>query len=252
VSIPALVLGASLVLLSAAAAFKLWRVQQGLHRAEAGLSRVRRDLANLFNQWEALQGLYVDLDLRSSLPRTRGWAASPDFLGSLARHAIQTRPKVIVECGSGVSTVVLCRICELNGVGHVYSLEHLPDHAERTRSELRRHGLDRHGDIIDAPLIHHVLAGKEWAWYRLDDLPSVPVDMLVIDGPPEGTGPCARYPAGPLLFPRLAPGASVFLDDAQRKDERETVALWLREGPELRCDWLPLEKGCAVLRKAGS
>jgi hypothetical protein len=76
--------------------------------------------------------------------------------------------------------------------------------------------------------------------------------MLVIDGPPGGTGPRARYPAGPLLFPRLTSGAAVFLDDAQRKDERETVSQWFREYPDLCCDRLPLERGCAVLRKAGS
>ena len=76
--------------------------------------------------------------------------------------------------------------------------------------------------------------------------------MLVIDGPPETTGPLARYPAGPLLFPRLKPGASIFIDDAHRHDEKEAVARWLRERPDLTCTWVPSEKGCAVLRQAGA
>jgi predicted O-methyltransferase YrrM len=246
-TIPTLALGALLALLSAAAIFKIWRVHQGLYRVEAKLSRIQREFQNLFVQGEALNGLYADLTFRKSLPPTRGWAASPDFLGVLARHVIQARPKVILECGSGVSTVVLARTCELNGIGHVYSLEHLPDFAERTRSELHRHGLAGHSEILDAPLTRHTLDGSEWSWYGLQALPPIQFDMLVIDGPPGAIGPLARYPAGPLLFPHLKPGASVFLDDAHRKDEQDAVARWLRERPDLACNWVSSEKGCAVL-----
>jgi len=249
-TIPALALGAVPTLLSAAAIFKIWRIRQALYRSEARLSRIQRESQNLFVQGEALYGLYADLGFRRSLPSTRGWAASPDFLSVLAHHVLQARPKVILECGSGVSTVVLARACELNGMGRVYSLEHLPDFAERARSELHRHGLDGHGEIIDAPLMRHSLEGMEWSWYGLQELPPIQVDMLVIDGPPKATGPLARYPAGPLLFPHLNPGASVFLDDAHRQDEQDAVARWLRERPDLICNWVPSEKGCAILRAA--
>lgn len=249
-TIPVLVLGALLALLSAAALFKIWRVHQGLYRVEAKLARLQREIQSLFVQGEALNGLYADLAFRRSLPPTRGWAASPDFLGVLARHVMQARPKVILECGSGVSTVVLARACELNGIGHVYSLEHQADFAERTRSELHRHGLAGHGEILDAPLTRHTFDGREWSWYGLQALPSIPFDMLVIDGPPETTDPLARYAAGPLLFPHLTPGASIFLDDALREGEKEAVARWLREQPDLTCTWVSSEKGCAVLRKA--
>lgn len=251
-TIPALALGALLALLSAAVLFKILRVQQALHRVEATLSRLQRESQNLFAQGEALNGLYADLAFRKSLPPTRGWAASPDFLSILARHVFQARPKVILECGSGVSTVVLARACELNGTGRVYSLEHVAEFAERTRSELTRHGLAAHGEILDAPLTRHTFDGREWSWYGLQALPPIQFDMLVIDGPPGTTGPLARYPAGPLLFPHLKPDSSVFLDDARRQDEKETVARWLRERPDLISTWVPSEKGCAVLRKAGA
>ena len=248
-TISALALGALLVLLSAAVLFKIWRVHQGLYRVESQLGRLRRDSQNLFVQGEALNALYKDLDFRKSLSPTRGWSASPDFLGIIARHVTEARPKAILECGSGVSTVVLARACELNGVGRVYSLEHQAVFAERSRSELQRHGLSEHSEILEAPLTPHTLDGREWSWYRLDALPSIKFDMLVIDGPPETTGPLARYPAGPLLFPHLTPGASVFLDDAHRDDEKEAVARWVRERPDLTCIWVPSEKGCAVLRQ---
>jgi len=88
----------------------------------------------------------------------------------------------------------------------------------------------------------------EKSWYDLSGLPEVSIDMIVIDGPPETTGPLARYPAGVLLFPKLAQKACVFLDDADRPAEREAVSLWLHRYPELTHTQVPCEKGLAILR----
>jgi hypothetical protein len=71
--------------------------------------------------------------------------------------------------------------------------------------------------------------------------------MLVLDGPPQATREQARYPAGPLLFPHLAPQAAIFLDDAARADEAAIVQRWRQEFPALELSSLSCEKGCAVL-----
>lgn len=206
--------------------------------------------ATLFRQLEALDGLQRELQLDRSLPRTRGWAGSPDFLLELARHARSARPQVVVECSSGASTVVLARCMQLQGAGQVYSLEHDAVYAAQTRAELARHGLSGWAQVIDAPLRAHPLQGETWPWYDTAHLPaSLPIDMLVIDGPPQATGKLARYPAGPLLFPRLAPGAAVFLDDAARSDEQAILRRWRSEMPLLRQSQLACEKGCAKLLK---
>ncbi|MET0322602.1 MAG: class I SAM-dependent methyltransferase, partial [Duganella sp.] len=202
----------------------------------------------LFRQVEALHGLYVELDLRQSLPPTRGWAASPDFLLELARHARSAQPSVVVECSSGVSTLVLARCLQRQRRGMLYSLEHDPVYAQQTREALRRHGLQDWAQVIVAPLRPQQAAGATWTWYDLGALPAtLPIDLLVIDGPPQATGPLARYPAGPLLFPRLAAGATVFLDDAARPDERAAVQRWGVEFPALAQSARTCEKGCAVL-----
>src|SRR4029453_6873879 len=73
------------------------------------------DLWRHFRQLEALVGLHAILRPDRDLPETRGWSASPDFLLGLVAHAMATRPRVIVECGSGVSTVLLARCLSLNG-----------------------------------------------------------------------------------------------------------------------------------------
>ena len=210
--------------------------------------QTHHDSTGLFRQMEALQGLYVELDLKHSLPPTRGWAASPDFLLELARHARSARPATVVECSSGTSTLVLARCMQLNGAGMVFSLEHDPEYALSTRAQLRRHGLEDWAQVLYAPLRPHLLNDEKWPWYDISGLPAwLKIDLLVIDGPPQATRPLARYPAGPLLFKSLARGASVFLDDAARPDERTALQRWQKEFPALEQSSRPCEKGCAVL-----
>lgn len=239
-------LAALLLLVSLAALHKLRRVHLLLH--DIG-DHSRQDTAALFRQVEALHGLYVDLDLRHSLPATRGWAASPDFLAELATHVRSERPRVVVECSSGASTLVIARCLQLNGGGRVYSLEHDPLYARQTRMQLARHGLGEYAEVLDAPLCELTLDGARHEWYDHALLPPMaPIDLLVIDGPPQDTCEQARYPAGPLLFPKLGPSAAVFLDDAKRPAEAASVARWRAAFPALMLDMRHCEKGCAVLR----
>jgi len=224
---------------------KLRRAHLLLHDVRDNINRAH---AVQFRQLEALQGLYAELAPQCSLPPTRGWAGSPDFLLELCRHTRTARPQVVVECSSGVSTVVLARCLQRNGTGMLYSFEHDHDYARETRAHLQRHGLQDWARVLDAPLIPHQLDGEDWPWYHLAALPAgAKIDLLVIDGPPQATRRLARYPAGPLLFPRLAPGGAVFLDDAHRPDEQQALARWRAAFPQLQQSDLACEKGCAVL-----
>ena len=239
---------AASLLLTLYALHKMRNVHLLLHQLR---DQSHADAHQLFRQLEALQGLYVDLGLTHSLPGTRGWAASPDFLLELARHAIAHRPAVTVECGSGTSTLVLARCMQINGHGKVYTLEHNADFAQQTRAQLERHGLSDWAVVLVAPVRTLYLGAAPWQWYAHEVLPpGLSIDLLAIDGPPLATGAMARYPAGPVLFPRLAPHAAVFLDDAARPDERRILARWEREFPSLQQTDRSCEKGCAVLTTA--
>lgn len=207
-----------------------------------------QDTGALYHQLETLLGLYVDLGLTKSLPSTRDWAASPDFLMELVSHALHKKPATIVECSSGTSTVVLARCMQINGRGKVYSLEHDPIYAQQTRAQLARHGLSEFAEVLVAPLQPMNSGAEKWSWYEFAVLPeTLSIDMLVIDGPPKTTGALARYPAGPALFPRLAQDAAVFLDDANRDDETAIMKRWKQEFPHMTQSMKYCEKGCAVL-----
>lgn len=211
--------------------------------------QARSEATAQYRQLERLLGLYVDLGLSKSLPTTRGWAASPDFLMEILRYAQAEKPRVVVECSCGTSTVVLARCMQMNGGGKVYSLEHDPVYAQETRVELARHGLSEFAEVLIAPLHLQMLNGESWTWYGAQVLPpTLQIDMLVIDGPPQGTGRMARYPAGPVLFPKLGKQSAVFLDDAAREDEKALLQRWQQEFPALRQSQRFCEKGCALLR----
>lgn len=224
---------------------KARRAHQKLFEAER-LANDRCD--NLYAQFEALLALYHDLKPVASFPGTRGWAGSPDFLRHIARTAATHKPYNIVECSSGTSTIVLARSAQLNNQGHVYSLEHDPVYAGRTRAELKRQGLEGFATVLDAPLREYKLGEASHLWYETGNLPTQ-IDLLVIDGPPMTTQALARYPAIPILHARFASNIKVLLDDAARPDEQAAVMRWKEQfGMEHDQD-LHAEKGIASLRR---
>ena len=206
---------------------------------------------NTFRQIEALMGLYAELGLRHALPPTRGWAASPDFLRNLVMYVLGNSPCTVVECSSGVSTIVLARCMEIVGRGHVYSLENSAEFVTKTQALLRLHGLERFASVLHAPLVPISLVGWSGQWYSHDVLPKeLRIDLLVVDGPPSFVSEMARYPAIPVLHGRINPLAAVFLDDADREAEKVTVKRWLGEFTDLSRMEVPrCEKGCAALIK---
>lgn len=197
---------------------------------------------------EAVLRLGEALGLEQGLPYVRHWSAAPDFLALLVEHLRRVRPAVIVECGSGLSTLILARVCALEGRGRIWSLEHEPDCAAQTREALARYGLERVATVLAAPLRRYRLGAEEYDWYDLSGLPASAIDLLVVDGPPGRLGPLARYPALPLLYGRLAPGCTIFLDDAHRPDEQAIVARWCAEYRDLTLERPATARGCAVLR----
>jgi predicted O-methyltransferase YrrM len=214
-------------------------------------SRLDTEFKHTFRQFEALQNLSTMLPTSEVLPATRGWAASPDLLLVLVDQLIAQRPSLIVECGSGASTLWLALALRRFGIdGRIIALDHDPAFAAKTRNFLARHGVSDLADVRDAPLEDFSLADGTYSWYARrawKDLTGI--DLLFVDGPPAATGAKARYPALPLLREALHPAATVVLDDLVVPDMRETLRLWLDEYPGFGSAILPLEKQAAVLRQ---
>jgi predicted O-methyltransferase YrrM len=185
-----------------------------------------------------------------ALPATRHWVASPDLLVHLARAVLDRRPGVVVECGSGVSTLVIARALQLNGSGRVHALECVPPFAEMTRERIGRAGLSDLVEVVDAQLVPAGEGGP--LWY---DAPSVaalpdPIDLIFVDGPQSRDG-ASRAPVLDGLLPRLAPGGAVLFDDARRPDMEALRKQIRRRFPDWVQTRLPAEKGALLFVRPG-
>jgi len=220
-----------------------------VRRVEAGFGM---EIKQTFRQLEALQNLSALLPATDVLPATRGWAASPDLLLVLVDLVITERPSLVVECGSGASTLWLAlamRRFEIKG--RIIALDHDPVFGGKTRCLLARHDVGDLAEVRDAPLESFSLGGETYSWYARrawEDLTGI--DLLFVDGPPAATGDRARYPALPLLSGSLSPAATVVLDDLVVPDMQEVLRLWHDAYPEFGSEVLPLEKQAAVLRRS--
>ena len=213
---------------------------------------IKKEIKQTFRQLEALQNLSAVLPANDVLPATRGWAASPDLLMVLVDLVITERPSLVVECGSGASTLWLALAMRRFGIdGRIVALDHDPVFGGKTRDLLARHDVRDLAEVRDAPLESFSLDGETYSWYARrawEDLTGI--DLLFVDGPPATTGHQARYPALPLLSGSLSPVATVVLDDLVVPDMQKVLRRWLDAYPDFGSEILPLEKQAAVLRRS--
>jgi predicted O-methyltransferase YrrM len=194
--------------------------------------------------------LHALIPVRGVLPESRGWAASPDLLLTYIGQILNGAPDLVVECGSGLSTLWAALALEtLGGTGRVVALEHDPRFLAGTRASLEAHGVAHRAEVRHAPIDEVVVGERRQPWYAPSALNGLDgIGVLFVDGPIGSLDPQARYPAVPLMRGRLRPGAAILLDDADRPEEKDVVAHWLSDWPELDSQVLRLEKGAVLLR----
>jgi predicted O-methyltransferase YrrM len=206
----------------------------------------------IIRQTEALLSLFSVLKPSLPLPETRGSAVSPDLMKRVAETIYARRPSLVFEAGSGVSTLFMAYCLRQIGRGRVIALEHDTQYLKSTWELLALHGVEDFATVVHAPLREIDVGGEQWLWYDTTRLPlDEQIDLVVVDGPPGTIGPMARYPALPVLFEHLEPGATIIVDDANRPDEQRVVERWCREYSEaITCDFVALDKGAYVIHKS--
>ena len=186
------------------------------------------------------------------MPELGDWAMSASTLVWMLDRISGSSIRTILECGSGSSTVWFATaLAHRGGEGQVIALESSAEFAEFTRAELARHGLQDRAVVLHAPLVDTVVPGRaDQLWFDISVLPDMPpVDLLFVDGPVGGIAPQIRYPAFPLLADRLAPGATVVLDDTGRQHEAAIAKLWKQESFSGRrlCELRRLDRAIAFV-----
>ena len=87
------------------------------------MSPDKKTLESLVHPPASYLTLVNQLALDAGIPYVDQWSACADFLELIVDHVLQAKPATLLECGSGLTTLVLARACQLNGTGHLYSLE---------------------------------------------------------------------------------------------------------------------------------
>lgn len=182
------------------------------------------------------------------------WSLGGNTLNFLEKQIQFTKPKVILEFGSGISTVCLTRYMqELHGHSdrvYVFSVEQDAVFAQTTKELLESLDLDKYCQIIHAPICEQRVKGIQTICYNLEDsslkemLADRSLEMVVIDGP---SGAGSRFGTLPLIKPFLSPKTWFFLDDALRDRELYIAQLWERLFPEIQVyGILLIEKGLLI------
>lgn len=156
------------------------------------------------------------------------WTLPRATAEALLKRLDERQPKLIVECGSGNSTVLLNDWAARNDA-KVISLEHEMEYFTRTWRALEARDLDTDG-LRFCPLEETSDDHFSYVWYgaKMEGLlrslyDGARADFVLVDGPP---GTVGRYGAMPALWPLLAEKWELWLDDYQRTHEQQVLDAW--------------------------
>ena len=161
-----------------------------------------------------------------------GWTMSPHFGKLIAQIVSSHHPDTVVECGSGTSTIFTAHaLNKYNTSGEIYVLEHMKKYKYKTDKLIQNHSCASRTQVILAPLCEHKIEDREQLWYdvTVGDSGVKSIDFLLVDGPPNETGPMARYPAVPILKPLLSDDCVILVDDGDRPDVEKAVHKWAKD-----------------------
>ena len=192
-------------------------IKQAVRRRQ--LNRAISRIANLAEHQMPSRDLLSELIIGWD---NEGYVANLDYLEEVARSSIETTGNIL-ECGSGVTTLLLGILCDRRPI-QVWSLEHSLDWQKRIARVLETIGISG-ARVCFSPLVDY---GK-FKWY---DPPMLQMpeqfSLVICDGPP-GTTKGGRYGLLPVMYDRLAQESRILLDDAGRPGEMALINQWVTE-----------------------
>lgn len=212
---------------------------------------VSRVVANASKQVEAFLSIQRFLESGAPILEFHGWPISPDLGAFLIQLSSDVKYDLIIEFGSGTSTVLLARALQLRHsaspnnveieVGHlcgkVYTFEHDAGFLAATQRMVGAHSLDAQVCLNLSPLREWEDETGSYTHYDAEDvLARLGRELnngrgqrilVLVDGPPGTACLHSRYPAVPKVFEHLSRAdIDLVLDDASRSQEQAIIELW--------------------------
>lgn len=191
----------------------------------------RRKYRNELRDLNALIELNALLDIY--VPWSKS-GISPRHLKIILNDIAVNNRSVIVECGSGISTLYIASLLKQNSIknGKIYSIDHNKEWIDVLRHYLNVLDIRNFVELIHAPLKLFDHNFKAVSWYDSnilkDKTDEISIDQLIVDGPPAYKNDIqySRFPAVPFFEDKFSKNYSVFLDDTDRKAEKQILKTW--------------------------
>lgn len=217
------------------------KLRQSLERT------VKSEMLNAAQQLEAFMGVRNFINHGERLSGMHGWPISPDFALYLIELIDGNDYDLILEFGSGTSTVIiaktLARIARHNHGKPAtvqVAFEHLGQYHAKTHANLQQTGLLDAVQVVLAPLTpYQEPNGNTYSYYSCHatlemlaktlSVANLKI-LMVVDGPPASTGKHARYPAVLAVLEQFSDAwIDILLDDYNHEANKEIVEAWLED-----------------------
>jgi hypothetical protein len=158
----------------------------------------------------------------------------PIVINYLLNDVVINQRKNILELGSGISTILLARLMDQNGLDvKITSVDHNKKWLDLVKSLLEKEGLLGKVNLIHAQLSSEKEFNKnKYKWYDeavLSMMLGTNYDLVLIDGPPAWNPEIefSRIFAFPFLKGRMnTESFRIIIDDISRNGEKEALSIW--------------------------
>ncbi|WP_155293201.1 hypothetical protein [Comamonas testosteroni] len=206
---------------------------------------IRKEIADGTRQMQAFAGLesyWRTGELPAASIEGHARSISPDFSLYVVTLLEQNNYDLVIEFGSGTSTVVIAKAVDKMAAKRggrppvvFASFDHLEEHHQKTLGFLQQAGLADCVQLHHAPLQEwQAPNGNIYPYYSCQETLAALAEqqvsaglrvLVIVDGPDAGLH--ARYPAAPLVSQYFA-GAQVdlLMDEGIHEDRHEIAQLW--------------------------
>lgn len=221
------------------------------------LNTISKTSLNSTKQIESFISLHNYLDNGIHALNFHGWPISPDIALFLIQKMEENNYDLIMEFGSGTSTVMLAKSIKNKQKENLklITFEHNQKYYDQTLNSLKVEGLENFVDLMLTPLIEYKYKDDEFIYYsckeKFEEIQSTKKQMkilVLVDGPPGSTCPLVRFPALVHLLEKFSEQQiHLVLDDYNRNEEKKITKKWeelLKEkNIPFKSESIPSEKG---------
>ena len=131
---------------------------------------IEKDLEEERTQVQAIHSIYSFNTPRYPLPSMSRWTAYPDLAETIVRECMKNKPSLVVELGSGISTLITAYTLEQHGEieAQIISLDHSEKYAQKTQDLLKSHKLESKAQVLHSPLSPTQIDNKKTKYMASD------------------------------------------------------------------------------------